>query len=111
MLLHGESMPGGTATMVGSSVTGVLKQHPEPGISQHLRLCIVRGGEVQVWPNDHSYAGPREAYFLGPPTQNPNGNLGMNNFVMPPVATTFEELCKLLDGDAVVASNSVASGV
>src|SRR5216684_1247717 len=54
LLMHGESMPGGLATMFGSSVTTVLKRNPEPGISQHLHLCTVKRGSVQIWPNDHS---------------------------------------------------------
>jgi hypothetical protein len=72
MLMMGESMPGGMATMLASSVTAVLKRHPQPGISPHLHLCIVRRGEVQIWPNDHSHSGRWEAYSLGPPDKNPN---------------------------------------
>jgi hypothetical protein len=102
LLMQGESMPGGTATMLASSVTAILKIHPMPGISPHLHLCIVRRGEVQIWPNDHSYAGRWEAYALGPPSQNPSASHpGMNNVIMPPVATTFAELRRVLKNDAV----------
>lgn len=109
LLMHGESMPGGTATMLGSYVTSVLKRNPAPGISQHLHLCIARRGEVQIWPNDHSHTGRWEAWSLGPPNNTLEGqHADMNTFKMPRVATTFEQLCEMLDGDAIVASNSVA---
>lgn len=111
LLMHGESMPGGTATMLGSSVTTVLKRNPTPGISQHLHLCVVRRGEVQIWPNDHSQAGRWEAWSLGPPNSGVKDEpADMNNFKMPRVATSFDELCQMLDGGATAARDSVARG-
>lgn len=109
LLMHGESMPGGTATMFASNATSVLKRTPTPGISQHLHLCIVRRGEVQIWPNDHSCSGRWEAWPLGPPDGSPkNVHEEMKTFRMPRVATTFEELCQMLDGDIGAAKNSIA---
>jgi hypothetical protein len=109
LLMHGESMSGGMASMLASSVTTVLKRHPKPGISQHLHLCTARRGEVQIWPNDHSHKGRWESWALGPPEKNPiDADPGMDRFTMPPVATSFKELEEMLDGDAVLASNAVA---
>jgi hypothetical protein len=107
-LLMGESMPGGGATMLASSVTGLLKRHPQPGISSHVHLCVARRGEVKIWPNDHSFSGRWEAYSLGPPDENPTrAQTGMNNFTMPQVATTYDELCGMLPANA---SKAVAVG-
>jgi hypothetical protein len=97
LLMRGESMPGGMATMLGSSVTTVIKQNPEPGISQHLHLCTVKRGAVQIWPNDHSHTGRWEMYSLGPPDKTNDKHPETNNFTMPPVVTTYKELCSLLD--------------
>jgi hypothetical protein len=111
LLMRGESMPGGMATVLGSSVTTVIKRNPEPGISQHLHLCTVKPGAVQIWPNDHSHTGRWEAYSLGPPDKDSNiKHPEMNNFTMPPVVTTYDELCKLLHGGSGVAGNFVACG-
>ena len=102
-------MPGGAATMLASSVTSVLKQNPQPGISQHVHLCIVRRGSVQIWPNDHSYTGRWELWSLGPPNdRSQQENPEVTNFRMPPVATTYEELLSMLRGDAKLATDAVA---
>jgi hypothetical protein len=104
-------MPGGTATMFGGYVTRVLKKNPAPGISQHLHLCIARRGEIQIWPNDHSHTGRWEAWSLGPPNNSPEADhADMNTFRMPRVATSFDELCRMLDGGPTAAHNSAARG-
>jgi len=109
MLLMGESMAGGATTMFGSYVTNVVKDNPSPGVSPHLHLCLVRSGEVQVWPNDYSYKGRWQAHSLGPPAQNPRPDFAdMERFSMPTVATSFEELCQILGGDAALGRTSIA---
>lgn len=101
LLVRGESMPGGTATMLGSYVTSVLKRNPTPGVSQHLHLCVARRSDIQIWSNDHSQAGRWETWSLGPPSgQSHEMNARTDNFRMPRVATTFEELRAMLNGEA-----------
>ncbi|MGC2742713.1 MAG: hypothetical protein WA672_05965 [Candidatus Angelobacter sp.] len=110
MLLMGESMAGGAATMFGSYVTNVVRDNPIPGVSPHLHLCLVRTGEVQVWPNDHSHRGRWQVHSLGPPAQNPTPDFGdMEKFRMPIVARSFEELCQMIRGDAALGRTSVAT--
>ena len=104
MLMHGESIPGGTASMLASSVTKVIQDNPRPGISPHLHLCLVRAGEVNVWTNNHAHKGPWKAFFLGPPSVNPPGDLDdMERFAMPKVATTYDELEQMLSSEAATA--------
>ena len=104
-------MPGGMAKMLAGDVTRVFKRHPEPGISQHLHLGLVKLGTVRIWSNDHSYSGSGrwESWSLGPPENNPHDTTpDMHAFAMPPVATSFDELKTMLNGDAALASNSAA---
>jgi hypothetical protein len=109
MLLMGESMAGGAATMLGSYVTNVVRDNPRPGVSPHLHLCIVRSGEVRVWPNNHSFKGRWQAHSLGPPKETPRPSFAdMESFSMPTVATSFEELCEILGGDAALGRTSIA---
>jgi hypothetical protein len=108
LLMRGESMPGGMATMLASSVTTVLKRNPEPGISQHLHLCTVKRGKVEIWPNDHSHTGRWEVYSLGAPDNDSTTRPEMNNFTMPHVATTYKELCELLFGGSGAVGIAIA---
>jgi hypothetical protein len=104
LLMHGESVPGGTASMLANSVTKVLQDNPQPGISAHLHLCVVRSGEVQIWTNDHSRKGRWQAFALGPPTINALPDTSdIERFSMPRVATTFSELNEMLSGNAALA--------
>ncbi len=109
VLLMGESMVGGAATMFESYVGKVVRDNPRPGVSPHLHLCLVRSGEVDVWSNDHSYKGRWRTHSLGPPAKNPPPDFAdMEKFRMPIVATSFDDLCQMLGGDAALGRTSVA---
>jgi hypothetical protein len=62
------------------SIETVIADTPVPGISPHLHICVVRREGISLRPNDRTiYSEP------------------VREFVMPPVATSLNELVAHLD--------------
>jgi hypothetical protein len=80
--VQAEMTPGGFATVVLSELGQAVRQHPAPGISQHLHICIVTLGTIGVAPHNYEII----------------ARDGTRTEVrMPPVATSwpeFEQCCR-----------------
>lgn len=50
--------PGGWARQLGSSISRVLTDHPNSGISEHVHILIVRRGSISVETNDRNIYPP-----------------------------------------------------
>lgn len=74
----------GAAIGMMVSISAELKKLPVKGISQHLHICVVGRDGVLIWRNDSLV-----------------NNAPEESFIMPPVATSLEELRTLLSADGI----------
>jgi hypothetical protein len=61
-----------------------IEKNPLPGVSPHAHICVLRGGEVKVFPNDETVYPPNGEPF---------------EFKMPRVATNWEEFDRMVSAD------------
>jgi hypothetical protein len=81
MLKMGTSMKGGSGKVLEFMVTEAMKSNPVAGVSQHMHSFFVRRGEILS--SDNSYT-----------TRCQDGT--KTEFHMPPVATNYNDLLKIL---------------
>lgn len=74
----------GAALGMMESISAELKRLPVKGISQHLHICVVGRDGARIWNNDFLVNDSPE-----------------ESFIMPPVATSFEELRTILSVDGI----------
>lgn len=80
-ILQFETRPNGIAFGLSLSVSFMLLDHPQPGISPHAHVCTVTREGFQIETND------RRSYL-------PDGTT--RDFTMPPVAQTWEQFCQMV---------------
>jgi len=125
VLMQGEIGPsGGMGSRLGSVLTNVLMQAQPGGISSHLHYCWVYRGQIIIQTNDHSTIGrwsvwnhgsgigqePKPMLNDSSPSIPPSDVQGFsgNVFRMPQIATTWEELCRLLDSHDLNVDGCIA---
>ncbi len=121
-LMKGEiGSSGGMGTMLGFNLTRLLMQVRPGGVSSHLHYCWVYRGQVIIKPNDLNTIGRWTGFesgsgvnhnravlstpYPGEPSDNENNDVA---FRMPRIATTWEELCELIDSRNLNADGCVA---
>jgi len=80
-------MKGGAALGLMASISSAIRKIPKKGISTHLHVCIVGRGEIKIGKND----------FTG-------YERSEDNFIMPSVAQTWDELIEILRSRGVAKS-------
>jgi hypothetical protein len=109
LFMQGEvGRQGGMASMLGVSLTGILKDVQPRGISSHLHYCWVYRGRTIIQTNDHTVkgrwtiaplgSGINQPQDVGAPAM-PKGPAladGYRFFEMPRLATSWEELLSAL---------------
>jgi hypothetical protein len=116
-LMKGETgMPGGTGTMLGFSLTSMLKRTNPSGISSHLHYCWVYLGKTIIKTNNHVTTGAWTGFEGGSGINQPDTarrpidsqNVeGANSFEMPKIVQSWGELHQLLSGMGAKAEGSV----
>jgi hypothetical protein len=115
---------GGMGSRLGSVLTDVLMQAQPGGISSHLHYCWVYRDQIIIQPNDHTRVGRWSMWKHGSgigqepaPTANdpassiPPGDvqrISGSVFRMPQIATTWEELCRMLDSHDLNVDGCIA---
>lgn len=115
-VMRGEQgIPGGMGTMLGTHLTFLLKRIQPRGISSHLHYCWVYRGKIIIRANDHTTFGPRWSSFEA--GSGVNRELGVEqsttreggvDFRMPTLASTWDELVRMLNAQGATASGCVA---
>ena len=108
--------PGGMGTMLGFSLTRILKEARPRGISSHLHYCWVYRGRIVIDTNDHETFGPWTSMKSGSGInqqqaghkQEQNLSEGANVFRMPELVSTWEALEKLLKANGARAEGCSA---
>jgi hypothetical protein len=72
--------PGGSALGLMESISHAIGATPQPGISQHLHVCVAMRGQIRLGNNDRRYIGESTP----------------QDFVMPRVAQSLEQLEAIL---------------
>jgi hypothetical protein len=123
LLIKGEiGSSGGMGTMLGYNLTQLLMQAQPGGISSHLHYCWVYRGQIVIKPNNHDTMGRWSMLEHGSgihrnrailDTSNPNHSADSTRhdvvaFRMPRIATTWEELCELVDSHILNVNGCVA---
>jgi hypothetical protein len=80
---------GGMSRGFMMAITDKIQEVPISGISSHLHICLVSRGQIAIGKNDRKYVNRTD----------------LRDFVMPPVATTWEELEQI-----ALARGSTAKG-
>jgi hypothetical protein len=118
MMMKGEQgTSGGMGSMLGGNLTRILKQASPKGISSHLNYCWVYRGQIIIKTNDHTVSGRWTASEhgsginqQGQSTLNENAvDDGGTAFTMPKLATSWDELDKLLSAVGAKAEGCVAN--
>jgi hypothetical protein len=92
-LLRGEEMNRKLGTiLLEQIITDRVKKEPSAGVSPHFHICRVERGAIHVRPNDH------KTYFPDNTT---------SDFVMPPVARTYQEFKDIVKTLALSAEGAV----
>lgn len=105
---------GGMASIIGSTLTGILKDVQPRGVSAHLHYCWVYRGQTIIKTNNHAHKGRWTIEGLGSGINAPEHHTdksaeyaamqdGSRHFSMPHLAETWDELTSLLEmrgGDA-----------
>jgi len=81
-------MKGGAALGLMKSISAAIRKAPQKGISPHIHVCIVGRDEVKIGKNDQTGHKRLE-----------------DNFIMPPVAQSWEELVEILKSKGVAKSS------
>ena len=82
--------PGGSAWGLMQSISHVVESTPTPGISHHLHVCLALRGEIRLSTNNRETIGGDTS----------------TDVVMPPVATTMEQLIVMLNLSAEAAADA-----
>jgi hypothetical protein len=110
---------GGMASMIGSMLTGILKNVQPRGVSAHLHYCWVYRGQTIIKTNNHAQKGRWTIEGLGSGINNPENHTdksaefaamqeGSLHFSMPRLAETWEELISFLNLRGADAHGSTA---
>jgi hypothetical protein len=75
---------GASSLTLAMAIQKTVERNPLPGVSPHAHICLVQGGGLAVFPNDHKVF-PQS----GHPTE----------FKMPRVATTWDEFDRMASAD------------
>jgi hypothetical protein len=120
MLWQGEmNCPGGMANMLGINLTTVLQRTQPRGISAHLHYCWVYCKKVIIKTNDHWAKGRWSTFGMGSGINRPEEEKGADqkqrvtephpdSFTMPEIATSWDQLERLLDAAGASAHGCVA---
>lgn len=76
--------PNGAALGMMTSISSVLKKLPMKGISQHIQFCVVGRDGIKIGKNDIE-----------------DKEMPEKSFIMPPLATSLEELRKMLSANGI----------
>ena len=110
---------GGMASIIGSTLTGILKDVQPRGVSAHLHYCWVYRGRTIIKTNNHAQKGRWTIEGLGSGINAPEDHTdksaeyaamenGSSHFSMPRLAETWEELVSLLHLRGADAHGSTA---
>ena len=111
---------GGMASMLGLSLTDILKEVQPRGVSPHMHYCWVYRGRTIIQRNDHTMKGRWTIASLGsginqvsdveiaPIHREPAKAEGSGFFEMPKLATSWDELLELLRNRYLNASGCTA---
>jgi hypothetical protein len=80
---------GGAGLGLMEAISAVINKHPVSGISRHVHLCLVGPGRVLLGNNDRT-----------------RQERPQHNFIMPPVARTWDEYVGLASGGKVSAAQT-----
>lgn len=117
LLVPGERASGGMGVMLGIQITNLLKKTVSPRISSHLHYCWVYRGRIIIKTNNHVVYGNDEGamFEAGSGIDRPGDSdpllptaAGDTPFQMPRIATTWQELNRLLSESNIAAGGSVA---
>ena len=124
ILTQGEiGASGGMGSRLGMGLTDVLMQAQPGGISSHLHYCWVYRGQIIIQPNDHTRMGRWSMWKHGSGVgQDPAGQndpapsippsdvqpISGSVFRMPQIATTWEELCQMLESHDLNVDGCIA---
>lgn len=89
-LRHETMNPGGAALGLLHAISHAVDSNPRPGISRHLHVCAAMRDRILIANNDRKY--------LGEPK--------IDDFLMPPVARTYQELLELLGASGQAPSQA-----
>lgn len=84
--------PGGYGRVLLDTLQQTVQDHPSPGISHYLHLCLVRRGKIELWKSDHTTFAPG-----GSPI----------DVKMPPVASSWAEFNTICNDLGVEATQAV----
>ena len=115
-LMQGEVGPrGGLGSRLGMMLTPIIEKAQPDGISSHLHECWVYRGKILIGTNDHVKLGPWSSWNPGVenaemPQVEVVGTPETPGFAfsMPQVATSWEQLLKILESDGSTAVGVVA---
>ena len=110
---------GGMASIIGSTLTGILKDVQPRGVSAHLHYCWVYRGQTIIKTNNHAQKGRWTVEGLGSGINAPEHHTdesakyaameaGARHFIMPRLAGSWDELISLLDLRGADAHGSTA---
>ncbi len=107
---------GGMGTMLGFSLTRILKETRPKGISSHLHYCWVYRGRIVIDTNDHESFGPWTSMKSGSGMNQQQAGRkqaqtlseGATVFRMPELASTWQALEKLLKANGARAEGCSA---
>jgi hypothetical protein len=111
---------GGMASMLGISLTDILKEVQPRGVSSHMHYCWVYRGRTIIQKNDHTVKGRWTIAPLGsginqmpnvetpPIPREPALAQGYGFFEMPKFATSWEELLDILRDHGLNARGCIA---
>jgi hypothetical protein len=99
---------GGMASILGSTLTGILKDVQPRGVSAHLHYCWVYRGQTIIKTNNHAQKGRWTIAGLGSGINEPENDTDKSSefaameddshhFSMPRLAATWSELLQLLN--------------
>jgi hypothetical protein len=111
-------MPGGMGTILGFSLTNMLKRTNPSGISSHLHYCWVYLGKTIIKTNNHTTIGAWTGFEGGSGINQPEPDAatkptpaqrmeGGVSFEMPKIAQSWNELQQVLRSDGAEAEGSI----
>ena len=110
---------GGMASMLGISLTDILKDVQPRGVSAHLHYCWIYRGRTIIKTNDHSVKGRwtiaelgsginRPSHVVDPGPHQSVRDDGVELFEMPRLASSWNELLEILREQGLYASGCTA---